>query len=157
MSRAIEKAGGIPNQFTGDGIMALFGVETGPAKGCRDAIAAAKSMVRELAALSLALADELAEPLLMGIGLHAGPAIVGRMGHGVAMYLTAVGDTVNVASRLQDLTKQYQCQLVISEATAQRADLDVTGFSRYDLTVRNRSEPVAIRTIDDLDKLARQF
>jgi adenylate cyclase len=153
MSRAIEQAGGIPNQFTGDGIMALFGVESGPKRGCSDAVAAAKSMVRELAAMSSELAEELAEPLRMGIGVHVGPTIVGRMGHGVAMYLTAVGDTVNVASRLQDLTKQYHCQLIISEAAAQRAGIDVSGFPRHELTVRNRTEPVAIRAIEGLESL----
>ena len=153
MSRAIEQAGGIPNQFTGDGVMALFGVESNPERGCRDAVAAAKSMVRGLAAMSSELAEELAEPLRMGIGIHEGPTIVGRMGHGEAMYLTAVGDTVNLASRLQDLTKQYQCQVIISEVAAQLAGIDVSGFPRHEVTVRNRTEPVAIRAIEDLESL----
>jgi adenylate cyclase len=153
MSRAIEEAGGIPNQFTGDGVMALFGVESGPERGCSDAVVAAKSMVRGLAVMSSELAEELGEPLRMGIGIHDGPAIVGRMGRGVSMYLTAVGDTVNVASRLQDLTKQYQCQLIISEDAAQRAGMDVSDFPRHELTVRNRTEPIAIHAIEDLDAL----
>jgi adenylate cyclase len=153
MSRAIEQAGGIPNQFTGDGVMALFGVESGPERGCSNAVAAARSMVRGLAAMSSEFAEELGEPLRMGIGIHDGPTIVGRMGHGEAMYLTAVGDTVHVASRLQDLTKQYQCQLIISEAAAQRAGIDVSGFPRHEVTVRNRTEPVAIHTIEDLESL----
>ncbi len=153
MSRAIEQAGVIPNQFTGDGVMALFGVKSGPERGCRDAVSAAKSMVRGLAAMSSELAGELGEPLRMGIGIHAGPTIVGRMGHGEAMYLTAVGDTVHVASRLQDLTKQYQCQLIISEAAAQRAGIDVSDFPRHELTVRNRTEPVTICAIEDLESL----
>jgi adenylate cyclase len=153
MSRAIEEAGGISNQFTGDGVMALFGIESGIERGCSDAVAAAKSMVRGLAAMSSELAEELGEPLRMGIGIHVGPTIVGRMGHGEAMSLTAVGDTVHVASRLQDLTKQYQCQLIVSETAAQRAGIDVSGFPRHVLTVRNRTEPVAIRAIEDLESL----
>jgi len=153
MSRAIEQAGGIPNQFTGDGVMALFGIESGPGRGCSDAIAAAKSMVRGLSSMSSDLAEELAEPLRMGIGVHVGPTIVGRMGHGEAMNLTAVGDTVHVASRLQDLTKQYHCQLIISETAAQRAGIDVSGFPRHELAVRNRTEPIAIRTIEALEPL----
>ncbi len=153
MSRAIEQAGGIPNQFTGDGIMALFGVESGASRGCSDAVAAAKSMVHELAAMSSELAEELVEPLRIGIGVHVGPTIVGRMGRGVAMYLTAVGDTVNVASRLQDLTKQYHCQLIISESAAQRAGIDVAAFPRHELTVRNRTEPVAIRAVEGVELL----
>jgi adenylate cyclase len=153
MSRAIEQAGGISNQFTGDGVMALFGVESDLERGCSEAVAAAKSMVRGLAAMSSEFAEELGEPLRMGIGIHVGPTIVGRMGHGEAMCLTAVGDTVHVASRLQDLTKQYQCQLIISQTAARRAGIDVSGFPRHVLTVRNRTEPVAIRAIEDLESL----
>jgi adenylate cyclase len=154
MSRAIRQAGGIPNQFTGDGVMALFGVESGPGRGCSDAVVAAASMVRELASLSSELAEELAEPLRIGIGMHVGPTIVGRMGHGEAMYLTAVGDTVHVASRLQDLTKPFRCQLIISEAAARCAGINVSGFPRHELTVRNRTEPVAIRAVEGLESLA---
>jgi adenylate cyclase len=153
MGSAIERAGGITNQFTGDGVMALFGVDSGPEKGCRAAVDAALAMSRGLAEMSVGLAEELDESLRMGIGIHSGPAVVGRMGRGVAMYLTAVGDTVQVASRLQDLTKEYECQLVISELAASRAGIDVTGFERYEITVRNRAEPVAIRTVADLEAL----
>jgi adenylate cyclase len=150
---AIEQAGGMVNQFTGDGIMALFGVETGPEIGCAQALAAAGSMVRGLHELSQSLAEELEAPLRMGIGIHTGPAVVGRMGHGVAQYLTAVGDTVHVASRLQELTKEFSCQVVISEPVAVRANLDVSVFPHHTLTVRNRHNPLVIRTIDDIQAL----
>ena len=70
------------------------------------ALTAAGAMVQELAELSQSLAGELEAPLRMGIGIHTGPAVVGRMGPGVAQYLTAVSDTVHVASRLQELTKE---------------------------------------------------
>ena len=153
MSHAVEDAGGVPNQFTGDGVMALFGIESGPEQGSRDAIRAGAAMVRGLTEMSAGLAEELAEPLRMGIGIHTGHTVVGRMGSGVAMYLTAVGDTVHVASRLQDLTKQYRCQLIISEPAAQRAGIDVSAFPRYELTVRNRTEPIAIRTIENIEVL----
>jgi adenylate cyclase len=75
------------------------------------------------------------------------------MGYGDTVYLTAVGDTVHVASRLQDLTKLYTCPLVISEHVADRAGLDATGFPRHELAVRNRTEPLAIRVIDDVHRL----
>jgi len=150
MSSAIEHAGGIANQFTGDGVMALFGVQSGPAQGCRDALEAARAMVQRLAEVSVEFAEELGAPLRLGIGIHAGPAVVGHMGRGTAKYLTAVGDTVNVASRLQDLTKQYGSALVISESTAHNAGLDVSAFPRHEVMVRNRSDALAIRVVGDL-------
>lgn len=150
MGSAIEKCNGVPNQFTGDGIMALFGVDSEAAQGCRDATEAAKLMVTKLGELSDEFADQLDEPLRMGIGIHVGTAVVGRMGRGVAMYLTAVGDTVHVASRLQDLTKQYKCQLIISELTAQQAGLETSPYPAFEVAVRNRTEPIPIRTIEDV-------
>jgi len=126
VGESISRAGGLVDKFIGDGVMALFGVESGPAEGCRQALAAAMRMVEQVKALSQALADELAEPLKIGVGIHCGPAVVGRMGYGPSIHLTAIGDTVNVASRLQDLTKEFSCHLVISEEVAQQAGL----FSR---------------------------
>jgi len=150
---AIQGAGGVANQFTGDGVMALFGVDTEPEEGCRGALDAAIAMVDAVANMSRELADELEAPLRIGIGIHAGYAVVGRMGYGETVYLTAVGDTVHVASRLQDLTKQYACQLIISEYVAARAGIDAAAFPRHELTVRNRQEPLAIRVIDDVHRL----
>ena len=150
---AIERAGGITNQFTGDGVMALFGVDADPGDGCRRALLGAQAMVEGVAHLSRTMADELDEPLRIGIGIHTGPAVVGRMGYGSTVYLTAVGDTVHVASRFQDLTKQYQAQLVISEQVAERAGIDVSTFPRHETTVRNRREPLAIRVIADVAAL----
>jgi adenylate cyclase len=144
---AVQRTGGVANQYTGDGVMALFGLETGPEEGCRQALAAAAEMVRSVATLSEALAADLAEPLRIGIGIHTGPAVVGRMGYGEAIYLTAVGDTVHVASRLEALTKDYDCELVVSEAVARRAGLPTAGFPRHELTLRNRAEPLAVLVV----------
>jgi len=153
VGRAIDGAGGITNQFTGDGVMALFGVDADPREGCRRAVMGAHAMVEGIARLSAAMKEELDEPLRIGIGIHTGPAVVGRMGYGGTIYLTAVGDTVHVASRFQDLTKQYHAQLVISEEVAERAGLDVSTLTRHEVTVRNRAEPVAIRVIGDVAAL----
>jgi adenylate cyclase len=152
---AIEQAGGIANQFTGDGVMALFGVQADPSEGCRQALAAAVAIVRGISELSLTLGEEMEEPLRVGLGIHTGPAVVGRMGRGVALYLTAVGDTVHVASRLQELTKVYGCQLVISDQVAMRAGLEMSAFPRHELTVRNRNDPLVIMTIDDMQALTQ--
>ena len=152
--KSITGAGGVVDKFIGDGVMALFGVEARLAQGCRQALAAATTMVEQVKALSHALAEELIEPLKIGIGIHCGPAVVGRIGYGATVHLTAIGDTVNVASRLQDLTKEFACQLVISEEVAQQAGLDVSGLPRHEITVRNRREPLTIFVVDDVAALA---
>ncbi len=144
---AITTAGGVVNQFTGDGVMALFGIEGGAIGGARQAVVAAQSMVAGMAALSAELAGDLSTPLHIGIGLHAGPAVVGQMGWGQSFYLTAVGDTVHVAARLEQATKDYGAELVLSEDVARLAGLDLSAFPGHELAVRNRAGRVRIRVV----------
>ena len=146
---AVREAGGVANQFTGDGVMALFGIGASPEDGCRAALRGAAGMVASLEALSQSLSAELPAPLRLGIGIHVGPAVVGRMGFAEAAYLTAVGDTVHVAARLEQLTKRYGCELIISEAVALRAGVDASAQRREELTLRNRVAPLAIRIIEN--------
>lgn len=150
---AIERAGGVANQFTGDGVMALFGLHGGAEQGARQALQAARAMQLALADLSRDLHEELSSPLRLGIGIHCGPSVVGHMGRGVATYLTAVGDTVNTASRLQDLTKQFDCQLVMSEPVAQRASIDASGFVHEEITLRNRAQRIGVHIVADVRDL----
>ncbi len=154
---AITDVGGVVNQFTGDGVMALFGVDVGAEEGCRQAVRAAAAMVARLRELSLALADDLTTPLRLGVGIHAGPAVVGRMGYATTTYLTAVGDTVHVAARLEALTKEYGAELVLSEEVATRAGLDVSDHARHELTVRNREAPLAVLVAPSAARLAERL
>jgi len=134
-------------------VMALFGVASGPEEGCRQALAAAQAMIARVDDLSRALAEELSAPLRIGIGVHCGPAVVGRMGYGESIHVTAIGDTVNVASRLQDATKEFHCQLVFSEEVAKQSGVNTTGLPRHELTVRNRREALAVFAVEDVAAL----
>jgi adenylate cyclase len=154
VGECITGAGGMVDKFIGDGVMALFGVESGPEEGCRQALAAARGMVERVSRLSESLAEELPQPLQIGVGIHCGPAVVGRMGYGTTVHVTAIGDTVNVASRLQDSTKEYGCQMVISEEVAARSGLNTAALPRHQLTVRNRREALTIFVVDDVAALA---
>jgi len=147
MGRAIETAGGHVDKFIGDGVMALFGVDSGAAAGCREALSAARLMSERLGELNLSLQGELDRPLRIGIGIHCGPVIVGEMGYGNATAITAIGDAVNTASRLEGLSKAYECELVVSDETVARADLDLSGFPRYEIEIRGKREMLAVRTL----------
>ena len=118
MGAAVEASGGRLDKFIGDGVMALFGIEEGPAAGSRAALAAARAMAERLDDLNRALANDLEAPLRIGIGIHVGPVIVGEMGYGSATSVTAIGDAVNTASRLEAMTKEFGAQLVISDPVA---------------------------------------
>ena len=149
MGEAIEGAGGRVDKFIGDGVMALFGIGGDATDGCRRALAGAAAMAAALDKLNVALAGDLDEPLRIGIGIHAGPVILGRLGHGQATALTAIGDTVNTASRLEAMTKTFGCQLVVSRAVETRAGADLSAFARREVSVRGRREPLVVRTVDD--------
>jgi adenylate cyclase len=153
MGEAIEGQGGRIDKFVGDGIMALFGLESGPGRACSQALAAARAMSAALDMLNHRLADELREPLRIGIGLHVGPVILGHMGYGRATTLTAIGDTVNVASRLEALTKAFEVELVVSSRLAEAAGVDLGGFEERRIEVRGRRRPMRVRLVDDAGAL----
>jgi adenylate cyclase len=146
MGHAVEAAGGRIDKFIGDGVMALFGLDGGVETGCREALAAAKNMAERMQSLNRALIHDIPEPLRIGIGIHTGPAIVGEMGYGSAVSLTAVGDCVNTASRMEALTKTYACELVISEAVADCAGIDLGAAPRHEIEIRGRVERLVVRT-----------
>ena len=149
MGEAVEGAGGQVDKFIGDGVMALFGVDGDGARACRQALAGARAMSNMLDELNRTLANDLEEPLRMGIGIHFGPAIVGEMGYAKAIGVTAIGDTVNTASRLETLTKEFTCQLIVSSEVERNAGVDLAAFPEHDVEVRGRRDRLRIRAIDD--------
>jgi adenylate cyclase len=153
MGESIEMAGGRVDKFIGDGVMALFGLETDAPDACRQALTASRLMSIRLVELNRVLAPDLDGPLRMGLGIHFGPAIVGEIGIQGMRPLTAVGDTVNTASRLESLCKLYDCELVVSEDLIACAGVDVQGAHRWEVEIRGRSNPLMVRTLKSAGEL----
>ena len=153
VGRAVESAGGRVDKFLGDGVMALFGIESGAQQGCREALTAARLMSERMGELNASLRGEIERPLRIGIGIHAGPIIVGEMGYGGATAMTAIGDAVNTASRLEELTKEYTVELVVSEAVVSRAGFNLSGFPRQEVEIRGKTETLAVRTLTSAAEL----
>ncbi len=151
---AVALAGGMANQYTGDGVMALFGVDGEPDIACRQALVAAGAMVNRVEELGRALSGELESPFRIGIGIHTGRVVVGEMGYGDTRYLTAVGDSVNTASRLEGATKEYDCELVVSEKVFARAGIDPGDYPRAELTLRNREATLRVVLVSNAQQLA---
>lgn len=154
MGEAVEDSGGHLDKFIGDGVMALFGTKTDIRTGARQAMLAAQQMARKLADLNEQLKDELEEPLRIGIGVHVGPAIIGEMGYGTATGLTAIGDSVNTASRLEAMTKEFGAQLILSEDVTQAAEASVTAYDEHEIAVRGRDEGVKVYVVQNATELA---
>jgi adenylate cyclase len=154
IAKAVIACGGQPNQFVGDGQLALFGLEAGPQQASRQALRAAAMIASNIDALNRFLGDDLSEPLRFGIGIHAGEVIIGEIGYRDHMVFTALGDAVNVAARLQELSKELQCELVLSDDVRTMAGLPADLMQKQDVAIRGRSEPMAVYTFGRAAELA---
>jgi adenylate cyclase len=118
---AITSNGGWIDKVMGDGLLAVFGQRLGVEAGCRQALRAARDIDLALDHVNAKLEAEIGQPLKIGIGIHAGPLLLGRIGYGEAVELTVVGTVVNVASRLEGIAKEKGCQIVLSRDVARYA------------------------------------
>ena len=154
VSQAVIEAGGQPNQFLGDGELALFGLTTSPQVACRQALKAAAKIAANIDELNRFLEHDLREPLRFGIGIHGGEVIVGDIGYRSHMVFTALGDAVNVAARLQDMTKTLACEAVFSEEVCKTSAMATEAFSSQQVAIRGRAEPLTVRIVPDAKTLA---
>jgi len=144
MSEALKATGGHYAAFVGDGLMAIYGLEGNNTKrAAQNALKGAGEMLARLEGLNDHLQSELDQPLRMGIGIHAGEAIVGLMGPPGGERISAIGDTVNTAARLESLCKEYDAPLVISASIAEAACLDLAKETRRSLQVQGKVREVA--------------
>lgn len=143
MKQSLEATNGHYSQFTGDGLMALYGLYAeDPATGPAEALRGAHEMLMRVERLNRELKAELPQPLTIGIGIHYSEAIVGAMGPPRSQIITAIGDTVNTTARLESLTKEYGCPIIISRRAAEVAQLDLTGQALHEAPVKGRVQSV---------------
>jgi adenylate cyclase len=96
----------------------------------------------------------LQEPIQFGIGIHGGEVIIGDIGFRDHTVFTALGDAVNVAARLQDMTKALNCTVVVSEEVCRNAGIAPDRLTRTDVSIRGRDQPMVVRTAADPTLLA---
>ena len=149
MNDALRQTNGYYAQFRGDGLLALYGLESDLPQACRDALRGAAEMQRRIEQLNRSLAAELAEPLRIGIGIHAGVAIVGTMGPPEAPIHSAIGDNINIAARFEGMTKAYACVLVVSADTLAQAGVEPRGAPVHRVRVRGRKERVTVYAVPE--------
>ena len=142
MTDIIFSHGGTLDKYIGDELMALFGAPTATANDAGNAVKAAVAMQKRLIGLNKELLDLGFWEVAVGMGLHTGEATVGYIGSEKRSEYTAIGDTINIASRLQGNTAGGQ--ILISEATAQAAGNIFPMIKREPLMVKNRLQPVEL-------------
>lgn len=150
MVRCVLDEGGVLDKFIGDAIMALFGVPLSAGSTKADALAALRTAQRMSAALDLLNEERVAAglaPVNLGIGLHTGELIAGNIGIPERVEYTVIGDTVNLCSRLEGLTRTLGHRVLISQETAELL-ADEVRLERVDtVTVRGRHQPVTVYTL----------
>lgn len=154
VSQAVIENGGQPNQFVGDGMLALFGLSADPQEACRQALKAAAGIARQIDEVNELLSHDLRQPIRFGIGIHGGEVIIGDIGYRDHIVFTALGDAVNVAARLQDMTKTLACEAVISEEVRRTAGLADDALPQQEVAIRGRDEPMAVRVVADARELS---
>ncbi|MBI2300271.1 MAG: adenylate/guanylate cyclase domain-containing protein [Armatimonadetes bacterium] len=149
MADAVDACHGVLDKYIGDAVMALFGpfLDDGTEPSAL-AVACGLSMLDRLAAMNEGWAAEGLQPFKIGIGIHVGEAVVGNIGSPRRMQYTALGDAVNLASRLESNTKELHAEFVVSEDVKNRVETALAEHATFHdlgtITVRNRAQPVRV-------------
>lgn len=146
MTEVIFAHGGTLDKYIGDGLMALFGAPTAAPDDAVNAVAAAVGMQRQIEGLNARLCAEGLPEISVGIGLHTGVATVGYIGSERRTEYTAIGDTVNLAARLEQ--NAAGGQILMSESVAEAAQHAHSLQRRQPLTDKNRTQPIQVYEIE---------
>ena len=145
---AIAENNGNIDKFIGDGVMALFNSGERLKDNSIDALKAATVISEKMAALSRESEEDFQHRLGIGIGIHGGTTIMGEMGYGTSISETAIGDCVNVASRLEQLTKAEGCELIISEDLYLSSGVIEKPMSKKTIPIKGKANKMSICTFD---------
>ncbi|MCF2859876.1 adenylate/guanylate cyclase domain-containing protein [Pseudoalteromonas sp. SMS1] len=143
MSVIIFKYDGMIDKFIGDAIMAIFGTPQDEGNSAKNAIEAAKEMLETLAKLNIELTKEGLPALEIGIGVHSGDAIAGNVGSSSCMDYTVIGDTVNVAARIESKTKELNTPLLVSKVSVEQSQLKSLE-KVAEVNLKGRLEPIEV-------------
>lgn len=150
MTKALMETNGHYAQFNGDGLMAIYGLNSKDhQEGARSALRGAARMFARLEELNEVLASELPFPLEMGIGINHGEAIVGAMGPPERQLITAIGDSVNSAARLESLCKEQKVPLIVSVEAMKVAGYNPGAQHIRGVTLRGRHEETRFYALPD--------
>ena len=159
----IEAANGYIDKFMGDGLMAIFGLAEPPREAARNAMRAALAAVDSASGSSRILTHHLSEPIRIGVGIDTGTVVIGRIGRTSDQTepsrLTAIGDTVNIAARLESVTKELRVPIVLSKHAIETAGIKLTGEIGVEanINVHNISEAVDVVAISDPEPLRKEL
>lgn len=145
MIEAIDRHHGIINKFLGDGFMAVFGAPLPDGDATRNAVAAAREILAEIDRQGLAAREW---PLRIGIGLHYGKAVTGTIGSPRRKEFTAIGDTVNLASRIEQLTKEFGARLLVSRAVMAALGPEAGATALPATAIKGYSEKLEVWRLD---------
>jgi adenylate cyclase len=151
----ILEYGGTVDKFIGDAVMAVFGAPAPQPDHARRALATALAMAARAAEFQAKMAERFSGKGLpefhIGIGLHSGEAVVGNIGSPKRLEYTAIGDTVNIASRLEGLTKELGWTIIASHETITAAGPGVLTGGRQESRLKGRQETVLVHEVTGLE------
>lgn len=143
-SKAIATFNGRIDKIIGDGVMALFVNQGDQQENARNALKASQQIAKYMAMLSKECEEDFGFEMRFGIGIHSGLSVVGQIGHGKDISETAIGDCVNIASRLEQLTKSEKSQLIISEELMKDTELGLKPDLVKTVKLKGKAKPLEI-------------
>lgn len=156
MVEVVQHNQGMVDKFTGDGMMVMFGAPVQDLEHERHAVISAIEMQEELRRLRAKWQAQGRQGFRMGIGINSGSAVVGNVGSQAHMEYTAMGDTVNLAARLQAATKEFDAEILISKATYETVQSILDGQPLGELQVKGRLQAVEVYCVKGLSSAAEQ-